>query len=59
VAVEFIEEVPRSASGKAQADRESAVRLRRMSIYRRPDEHFNVHTNRCEIPLILAGQRSH
>ena len=30
-----------------------------VSIYRRPDEHFNVHTNRCEIPLTLAGQRSH
>jgi hypothetical protein len=30
-----------------------------VSILNRFDEHFNIHTNRCEIPLILAGQRRH
>jgi hypothetical protein len=30
-----------------------------VSIYRRPDEHLNIHKSRCEIPPTLAGQRSH
>jgi hypothetical protein len=45
--------------GKAQTDSKAEHTRKYVSILNRFDEHLNIHTNRCEIPPILAGQRRH